>query len=145
MIDVYHATIDDFTWVALQSLFYFNYSKGGFSRTRPSQLELELHLPFRSGNSEHIVELLEKTTVDAGLNTKVLHLEEETIFGIAKRKLDLLPGDNNDSYHHDQENYSIPMMEKGMSLTQARNMLNVSTILSHSLTSRKSSIPLSLS
>ena len=42
MTDVYHATIDDFTRAALQSLFYFNYLRGGPAGTRPSKSELQL-------------------------------------------------------------------------------------------------------
>ena len=40
------------------------------------------------------------TFAEAGLDTRVPHLEGETIFGFAKRKLDLPPGDDSDSYRH---------------------------------------------
>ena len=40
MLDVYHATLDNLTWVVLQSLFYFNYLRSEASGTRPSQFEL---------------------------------------------------------------------------------------------------------
>ena len=40
MIDVYHATVDDFAHAALQSFFYFNYLRGGPARTGPSKSEL---------------------------------------------------------------------------------------------------------
>ena len=36
MIDVFHATVDDLNWEAIQSLFYFNYLRGGPSGTSPS-------------------------------------------------------------------------------------------------------------
>ena len=39
MIDMYHATIDDFTRAALQSLFYFNYLCGGLVGIGPSKTE----------------------------------------------------------------------------------------------------------
>ena len=42
MIDVYHATVDDFARTALQSLFYFNYLRGGPTGTGPSKSELQL-------------------------------------------------------------------------------------------------------
>ena len=42
MTDVYHATVDDFTRAALQSLFYFNYLRGGPTGTGPSKSELQL-------------------------------------------------------------------------------------------------------
>ena len=101
MIDVYHATLDDLTWAALQSLFYFNYLRGGPSETGPSKLELQLRLASRNGNSGRVVKLLEKVTAEAGVNTRIPHLEGETIFGTAKRKLDLPPGDESDSHRHD--------------------------------------------
>ena len=60
MIDVYHATLDDLTRAALQSLFYFNYLRGGPSGTGPSKSELQLRLASRNGNSGRVVKLLEK-------------------------------------------------------------------------------------
>ena len=82
--------------------------------------------------------------VGSELNTRVPHLEEETIFGAAKQKLNPSLKDDNDSYHHDHVNYSIPMVEKEMCLAHARNMLNASTIFGHSLSLVRSSTPLSL-
>ena len=78
------------------------------------------------------------------MNTRVPHLEKETLFGATKKKLNLSLEDNSDYYHHDHVNYSIPMVEKEMSLTQARNMLNASTIFAHSLSLVRSSTLLSL-
>ena len=84
MIDVYHAIVDDFARAALQSLFYFNYLRGGPSGTGPSKFELELRLASQNGNSKHVVKLLDEVAMEAGLNTRVPHLEGETIFGTAK-------------------------------------------------------------
>ena len=42
MINVYHAIVDDFARAALQSLFYFNYLRGGPTGTSPSKFELKL-------------------------------------------------------------------------------------------------------
>ena len=50
----------------------------------------------RVENLSHVVKLLERVAVEAGGNTRVPHLEGETIFGSAKRKLDLPPGDDSD-------------------------------------------------
>ena len=85
------------------------------------------------------MKLLEKVAVEVGLNSKVCHLEGETIFGSAKWKLDLLPRDNSDSHRHNRVNYSIPMVGKGVSLGQAR------TVCAHSGSSIRSSILLSYS
>ena len=75
------------------------------------------------------MKLLEKVTVEAGVNTRIPHLEGETIFGTAKRKLDLLPGDESDSYCYDRVNYCIPIVRRRMSLAQTRNVISASTIL----------------
>ena len=61
----------------------------------------------------------------AGINTRVLHLEGETIFGSTKRKLNLLPGDDGDSHHHDCVNFVVPRFDKGMSPTEARSVVSV--------------------
>ena len=47
------------------------------------------------------MKLLDHVAVEARLNTRVPHLEAETIFGSAMCKLDLPPGDNSDSHCHD--------------------------------------------
>ena len=60
------------------------------------------------------MKLLDHVAVEARLNTRVLHLEGETIFSFAKRKLDLPPEDDTNSYRHDQVNYSIPKLGKGV-------------------------------
>ena len=141
MIDVYHATLDDLTRAALQSLFYFNYLRGGPSGTGPSKSELQLHLASRKGNSGRIVKLLEKGTAKAGVNTRVPHLEGETVFGMTKQKLDLSPGDESDSHCYNRVNYCIPMVGRGMSLAQTWNVLTASTIFGHSPGSVKSCTP----
>ena len=100
MIDMYHATVDDFARAALQSLFFFNYLCGGPVRIGPNKTELQLRLATRTGNSRRIVKLLDHVAVEAGLNTRVPHLEGETIFGSAKRRLDLSPRNDSDSHRH---------------------------------------------
>ena len=115
MADVYYVTVDDFARAALQSLFYFNYLHGGPVGTGPSKSELQLRLAFRIGNSRRVVKLLDNVAAEAGLDTRVPHLEGETIFGSAKRKLDLPPGDDSDSHHHDWINYSVPRVGTGIS------------------------------
>ena len=145
MIDVYHATLDDLTRATLQSLFYFNYLRGGPSGTGPSKSELQLRLTSRNGNSGRVVKLLEKVTVEARMNTRIPHLEGETIFGMAKRKLNLPPRDESDSHRHDRVNYCIPMVRRGMSPAQTRNVISASTILGQSPSSVKSCTPQSIS
>ena len=46
------------------------------------------------------MKMLEKVTAEARVNTRVPHLVGETIFGTAKRKLDLLPRDESDLHRH---------------------------------------------
>ena len=69
MVDVYHASVDDLARAALQSLFYFNYLKGGPSRASPSESELQLHHASRVGNSSCVVKLLDRVAVEGGMNT----------------------------------------------------------------------------
>ena len=57
--------------------------------------------------------------------THVLHLEGERVFGSAKRKLDLPPGDETDSHRHDRVNYSVPKLSKKGSPGQSRIALSV--------------------
>ena len=121
-IDVYHATVDDFARAALQSLFYFNYLRGGPAGIGPSKTELQLCLAARVGNSKRMVKLLDHVAVEAGLNTRVPHLEGETIFGSAKHKLDFPPRDDSDSHRHDRVNYSIPNLGKGVSPSHVRGV-----------------------
>ena len=142
MIDVYHATVDDFARAALQSLFYFNYLRGGPSGTGPSKFELELRLASRKENSKRVMKLLDEVAVEAGLNTRVPHLEGETIFGTAKRKLDLPPGDDSDSHRHDRVNYAVPKVGEGVSFFQARRFVRPSSKVGESIRVVRSSSPL---
>ena len=139
MIDVYHAIVDDFARATLQSLFYFNYLCGGPSGTGPIKFELELRLASRKGNSKRIMKLLDEVAVEAGLNTRVPHLEGETIFGTAKRKLDLPPGDDSDSHHHDCVNYVVPKVGEGVSFSQARRFVRPSSKVGESVSVVRSS------
>ena len=142
MIDVYHATVDDFAQAALQSLFYFNYLRGGSSGTRPSKFELELRLASRNGNSKCVMKLLDEVAVEADLNTRVPHLEGETIFGTAKRKLNLPPGDDSDSHRHDQMNFAVPKVDEGVSFFQAQRVVRPNSKVGESVSVVRSSSPL---
>ena len=121
ILDLYQATLDDYARAALQLLFYFNYLRGGPSGTGPSRSELQLRLAVQNGNSRRVVKLMEEVTTVAGVNTRIPHLEGDTIFGSTKRKLNLPPGDDSDSHRHDRVNFSVPKLGKGMSPVQARS------------------------
>ena len=142
MIDVYHAIVDDFARATLQSLFYFNYLRGGPSGTGPSKFELELRLASRKGNSKRVVKLLDKVAVEAGLNTRVPHLKGETIFGTTKRKLDLPPEDDSDSHRHDRVNYAVPKVDEGISFSQAWRFIQPGRKVGESVSVVRSSSPL---
>ena len=45
------------------------------------------------------------------------------MFGFATRKLDLLPGNENDSHRQDCINYSVPKLSKRSSHSQCRNAM----------------------
>ena len=91
------------------------------------------------------MKLLDNVAVEARLNIRVPHLEEETIFGSAKQKLDLSPGDDSDSHRHDRINYSVPRVDKGMSPSQMRLLERSFSSQGQGLSSVKSFNPYTVS
>ena len=73
---------------------------------------LKLQLASRISNPSKIAKLVDDVSDVAGLNTHVPHLEGERVFGSAKRKLDLPPGDKTDSHRHNRVNYSVSKLSK---------------------------------
>jgi hypothetical protein len=106
--DLYNAILDDYCKAALQSTAYHNYLKGGGAGTGPDRLVLRLRSASHSGDPKKIAQAIGELSVDAGLNSKVPHLEGESIFGSAKQKLDLPPRDKSDSHRHDRVNFTLP-------------------------------------
>ena len=125
MVDLYSTTVDDYSRAALQSSGYFNFLKGGRGGTGPSTSVLKLRLASRMSNPSKIARLVDDVSVVAGVNTRVPHLEGERVFGSAKRKLDLRPGDETNSHRHDRVNYSVPKLSKKGSPGQSRIALSV--------------------
>ena len=125
MVDLYSAAVDNYSRAALQSSGYFNFLKGGRSGMGPSTSVLKLCLAFRMSNPSKIARLVDDVLVVAGVSTHVSHLEGEQVFGLAKRKLDLPPGDESDSHRHDRVNYSVPKLSKKGSPGQSRIALSV--------------------
>ena len=91
------------------------------------------------------MKLLDNIAAEAELNTRVLHLEGETIFGSTKRKLDLPPRDDNDSHRHDRINYSVPRVGKGMSPSQVLLLGRSLCSQGHGLSSVRSFNPSTIS
>ena len=127
MVDLYSATIDNYSRAALQSSGYFNFLKGGHSSMGPSTSALKLQLTSRISNPSKIAKLVNDVSDVAGANTRVPHLERKRFFGSAKRKLDLPPGDETNSHRHDCVNYSVPKLSKKGSLSQSRIALSIPT------------------
>ena len=125
MVDLYSATVEDYSRAALQPSGYFNFLKGGRGGMGPSTSVLKLHLASRMSNPSKIARLVDDVSIVAGINTRVPHLEGERVFGSAKRKLDLPPGDETDSHRHDRVNYSVPKLSKKGSPSQSRIALSV--------------------
>ena len=134
--------MDNFAHTALQLLSCFNYLRGEPSGTGPSKSKLELRLASRTGNLKCVVKLLDEVAVEAGLNTRVPHLEGETIFGIAKQKLNLPPGDNSNSHRHDHINYSISKVGLGVSVFQSHRLVRSSSKVVESGSSVRNSNPI---
>ena len=125
MVDLYSATVDDYSRAALQSSRYFNFLKGGRSGTRPSTSVLKLRLASQISNPSKIAKLVDDASDVVGVNTRISHLEGERVFGSAKRKLDLPPGDETDSHRHDCVNYSVPKLSKKGSPSQSWIALSI--------------------
>ena len=100
MVDLYSATVDDYSRAALQSTGYFNFLKGGRCGTGPSSLVLRLRLASRSGNPSRVAKAVDDIFAISGSNTRVPHLDGKKVFGSAKRKLDLSLGDDSDFHRH---------------------------------------------
>ena len=124
MVDLYSATVDDYSRIALQSTAYFNFLKGGRSGTGPNTSVLRLRVAARIANPSRVAKAVDDVSCAASLNTRVPHLEGEKVFGSTKRKLDLPPGDASDSYWHDCVNYSIPKLSRTTSPFQYRSALS---------------------
>ena len=84
MVDLYSATVDDYSRAALQSTGYFNFLKGGRCGTGPSNSMLRLRLASRSGNPSRVAKAVDDISVVSGSNTRVPHLDGEKVFGSAK-------------------------------------------------------------
>ena len=130
MVDLYSATMDDYTRAALQSTGYYLFFKGGRSGTGPSASVLKLRLASRSRNPSRVAKLVDELLDDAGLNTRVPHLEGERVFGSSKQKLDLPPRDDGDSHRHDRVNFSVPKLSKTASPGQCHAALKSSGVAS---------------
>jgi hypothetical protein len=103
--DLYIATLNDYCRAALQSTAYHNYLKDIGRGTDLIGQFLGFGLP-------HVLVILIKLLRQLG-NSRVLHLEGESIFGSAKRKLDLPPGNESDSHRHDRVNLLFPKLAGG--------------------------------
>ena len=114
--------------------------KGGRGGRGPSTSVLKLRLASRMSNPSKIARLVDDVLVVAGVNTRVPHLEGERVFGSAKRKLDLPPGDETDSHHHDRVNYSVPKLSKKGSPSQSRIALSIPSNANMGRSSKASSL-----
>jgi hypothetical protein len=97
MIDLYDVTLNDYCRAALQSTGFHNFLKRRGGGTGPDRKVLKLRSATCFGDPKHIAQAVSDLSSDAGLNSHVPHLEGQSIFGSTKRKLDLPPGDDNDS------------------------------------------------
>ena len=131
MVDLYSATVDDYSRAALQSIGYFNFLNDGRCGTGPSSLVLRLRLASQSGNPSRVAKAVDDISAISGSNTRVPHLDGEKVFGYAKRKLDLPPGDDSGSHRHDRVNYNVPKLSKGASPTQCRSGLSMPSASRH--------------
>jgi hypothetical protein len=104
----------------LQSTAYHNYLKGGGAGTGPDQSVLRLQSTSHSGDPKKIAQAIRELSANAGLNPRIPHLEGESIFGSAKRKLDLPPGDESDSHRRDWVKFTLPKVSRNVTPGQVR-------------------------
>jgi hypothetical protein len=128
MMDLYDATLDDYYRAALQSTRYHNFLKGLGCGTGPDRKVLKLWSTTRSGDPKRIAQAISDLSSDVGLNSRIPHLEGESIFGSVKKKIDLPPGDDSDSHRHDRVKFSTPKLGWHMSLGQSRQRKCVADI-----------------
>ena len=69
MVDLYSATGNDYSRVALQSTAYYNFLKGGCCGTGPSNLVLRLRLAAQNANPSRVAKLVDDVSCATGLNT----------------------------------------------------------------------------
>ena len=69
MVDLYSATVDDYSKAALQSTGYFNFFKDGHNGTWPSNSMLRLRLASQNANPSRVAKLVDNISDVAGLNT----------------------------------------------------------------------------
>ena len=81
---------------------------------------LKLQSATRFGDPKKIAQAVGELFASASLNSQIPHLEGESIFGSTKRKLDLPPGNENDSYQHNYMNYTLPKIRQKMTIGQSR-------------------------
>jgi hypothetical protein len=126
MVDLYNATLDDYCRAAMQSNIYHNFLKGRGGGIGPYRMVLKLHSATRSGDPKKIAQAVGELSADVGLYSRVPNLKGESIFGSAKRKLDLPPGYKSDSHCHDRMNFTVPKIGCTMTPAQSRARLTAS-------------------
>jgi hypothetical protein len=104
--DLFATTYDDKIRAVMQMTNYRAYLKGKASRTGPSKKELKLRAAKRSNDPKKIEEALSQLPRVEVATTRIPHLEGKEIFGSTKRKMDLPPGDDGNSYRPDKVNFS---------------------------------------
>ena len=92
---------------------------------------MRLWLASQSANPLRVVKVVDDISSDAGLNTRVLHLEGEKVFGSTKHKLDLPQGDESDSHRHRRVTYNVSKLSKRASYNEFLTTLLLPTIAQH--------------
>ena len=107
MTCLYEATVDDMIRAFMQIANYRSWLKGGSSGKGPYQTSLKLKAAAHTGDPKLLAEAMRSYPGAEDLNTRSCAMEGSELFGSTKRKLDLPPGSEYDSHHHDKVNYSI--------------------------------------
>lgn len=110
--DLYIVAVDDMVRAFMQVVAYYQFLKGEKPGTGPGKEELRLraaqHTAQHSGNSKVLHDALANMRGADVFCTRDPHLEGEEVFVSLKRKADLPPGSEFDSYRPDKISVSRP-------------------------------------
>jgi hypothetical protein len=120
MVDLYNATLDNYCRATMQSTAFHNFLKGRGGGFGPDQMVLKLRSATCSRDPKKITQAVGELSMDVGLNSRIPQLEGESIFGSAKKKLNLPPSNESDSHRHDRVNYTLPKIGRNMTPGQSR-------------------------
>jgi hypothetical protein len=110
MVDLYNATLDNYCRATMQSTAFHNFLKGRGGGFGPDQMVLKLRSATCSRDPKKITQAVGELSMDVGLNSRIPQLEGESIFGSAKKKLNLPPSNESRVWTSPSETTGMPSL-----------------------------------